>query len=152
MVGALSMVPEVARAEGEDPAAIEKVTTLNKKALAAYNSLDFEDARKLLKQALDLCGSSGLDKHPIKARTHIHMGVVLIANKQPDLAVKQFRKAIEIQPDIQVTKSLANPEILQAFQQATEGGPEAGDIGIPLPPGQVWAATSSLTIATRGAP
>ncbi len=128
LVGALSMVPKV-RAEGEDPAAIEKVTTLNKKALAAYNSLDFEDARKLLKQALDLCASSGLDKHPIKARTHIHMGVVLIANKQPELGVKQFRKAIEIQPDIQVTKSLANPEILQAFQQATEGGPEAGDTG-----------------------
>lgn len=120
-----------ARADGEDPAAIDRITNLNKKALDAYNNLDFEDARKLLKQALDMCSSSGLDKHPIKARTHIHMGVVLIAAKQQELGVKQFRKAQEIQPDIQVTKALANPEIIQAFEEARAGGGggDSGDSG-----------------------
>ncbi|MES1165576.1 MAG: tetratricopeptide repeat protein, partial [Verrucomicrobiota bacterium] len=127
LVGVLLSAPGAARAEGEDPAAIEKVTNLNKKALDAYNNLEFEDARKLLKQALDLCGSAGLDKHPIKARTHIHMGVVLIAAKQQELGVKQFRKALDIQPDIQVTKALANPEIIQAFEEAgSAGGGDAG--------------------------
>lgn len=121
----LFLAASAARAQ-EDPVAIEKITTLNKKALDAYNNLDFEDARKLLKQALDLCSSSGLDKHPIKARTHIHMGVVLIATKQQDLGVKQFRKALEIQSDIQVTKALANPEILQAFEEARAGSAAGG--------------------------
>jgi hypothetical protein len=129
LVAALLMFTGTARAEGEDQAVIDKVTNLNKKALAAYNNLDFDDARKLLKQALDLCSSAGLDKHPINARTHIHMGVVLIASKQQELGVKQFKKALEIQPDIQVTKALANPEILQAFQQAAESGPDTGDAG-----------------------
>lgn len=109
--------------------AIEKVTALNKRALDAYNNLDFEDARRILKQALELCTVSGLDKHPIKARTHIHMGVVLIATKQQDLGVKQFRKALEIQPDIQVTRSLANPEILKAFDEASEGLTPVGSGG-----------------------
>lgn len=129
LVIALSFVfvamPARARAE-ENLAAVEKVTSLNKRALDAYNNLEFEDARKLLKQALELCAASGLDKHPIKARTHIHMGVVLIASKQQELGIKQFRKALDIQPDIQVTRSLANPEILQAFEEASSGGGGGG--------------------------
>jgi len=126
LAGSLTSSP--AHAE-ENLAAVQKVTALNKKALEAYNNLDFEDARRILKQALELCSAAGLDRHPIKARTHIHMGVVLIATKQQDLGVKQFRKALEIQPDIRVTKSLANPEILQAFNEAAAQGPETADVG-----------------------
>jgi hypothetical protein len=129
LIAFLLAVPFAARAEGEDPAAIERITNLNKKALDAYNNLDFEDARKLLKQALDICSSAGLDKHPIKARTHIHMGVVLIAAKHQELGVKQFRKALEIQSDIQVTRALANPEIIQAFEEAQASGGGAGGDG-----------------------
>ncbi|HEX2660959.1 MAG TPA: tetratricopeptide repeat protein [Polyangia bacterium] len=114
-----------AAAADEDNPNVEKVTALNKKALDLYNDLEFEESRKVLKQALDLCSSSGLDRHPIAARTHIHMGVVLIAAKQQELGVKQFRTALDIQPDIQVTKALANPEILEAFKEAAASMPEA---------------------------
>jgi hypothetical protein len=125
LVLAGSVTSSPAHAE-ENLAAVQKVTALNKKALEAYNNLDFEDARRILKQALELCSAAGLDRHPIKARTHIHMGVVLIATKQQDLGIKQFRKALEIQPDIQVTRSLANPEILKAFEEASEGAGSNG--------------------------
>ena len=115
------------RAQNDDNnPAIEKITQLNKKALDAYNDLEFEEARKLLKQALDMCTSAGLDKHPVAARTHIHMGVVLIAAKQQDLGIKQFKKALELEPEIQVTKALANPEILEAFKAAGNDMPPAG--------------------------
>jgi hypothetical protein len=166
LLGALLATPRSARAEGEDPAAIEKITDLNKKALDAYNNLDFEDARKLLKQALDLSSSAGLEKHPIKARTHIHMGVVLIATKQEELGIKQFRKALEIQPDIQVTKALANPEIVKAFSEAaaTPGSAEGGESGgseAPSPPNAAGSQSSEVagditlvpvTRARRGKP
>jgi hypothetical protein len=145
LVSLLILVPLIARAEGEDPAAIEKITNLNKKALDAYDALEFEDARKLLKQALDLCTAAGLDKHPIKARTHIHMGVVLIAAKQQDLGIKQFRKALEIQPDIQVTKALANPEILQAFEEAGAGAPPPAGGNEPTEPGPGGAGGTPST-------
>lgn len=113
---------EMALAGGSD-AVVQQVTELNRKALESYETLEFERARKLLKQALDLCASAGLDTHPIKARTHIHMGVVLIVGfKQRDLGKKQFEKAIELQSNIQVTKSLANPDVQSVFSEVSAGG------------------------------
>jgi tetratricopeptide (TPR) repeat protein len=80
---------------------IEKVTKMNKKAVEEYENLNFEESRKLLKEALDYCSQNGLDKHPVKARTHIHLGIVILAGfKQREVAIKQFRKALGLQPDI----------------------------------------------------
>jgi hypothetical protein len=123
-----AQAPAPAPAE-EDMEAVEKVTDLNRKALQNYENLEFEEARKLLKQALDLAQSSGLEKHIIMARTHLHMGVVLIASKQRDLGLKQFKKALEIQGDIRVTKTLANPEIEAAFEEARKSVEAAGTAG-----------------------
>lgn len=127
----------VAYAQADDPAAVDKVTKLNKKAVDEYENLNFDEARKILKDALDLCSQSGLDKHPITARTHIHLGVVILAGfKQRDLAIKQFKKALEIQPDIKLTKSLANPEIQEAFDEAVAqaGKPEPPEAPPEKPP------------------
>jgi hypothetical protein len=118
-----------------DPAAVAKVTNLNKKALDAYGKQDYDTAKELLKQALDVCADAGLDQHPITARTHIHFGVVAIVGfKQHEVGVKQFRKAIEIEPDIKLTKSLVTPELQDAFEEAVLAGngsggsaPAAGD-------------------------
>ena len=94
------------------------VTKLNKKALDEYENLNFEEARKILKDALDFCREAGLDQHPVTARTNVHLGVVVLTGfKQRDAAAKYFRKALEIQPDIKMTKSLANPEIQAAFDE-----------------------------------
>src|SRR5215471_16133520 len=118
-----------ARAEAageEDPVA--KVTQLNRDAISAYQAKKYEDARKLLKEALDLAGASGLDQHPIKARTHIHMGIVIISGfKQRDVGIKQFRKALEIQPDITLTKGLVTPDLQAAFDEAKGVVPPAGN-------------------------
>src|SRR3954469_14423795 len=88
-----------AMADGDDVPA--KVAKLNKKALDEYDNLNFEEARKILKDALDFCKEAGLDQHPITARTNLHLGVVLLTGfKQRDAAAKYFRRALEIQPDI----------------------------------------------------
>jgi tetratricopeptide (TPR) repeat protein len=114
------LAPTAARAQSDE--SIEKATKQNKKAIEEYENLNFEEARKLLKETLDYCAANGLDKHPIKARTHIHLGIVILAGfKQRDVAIKQFRKALEIQPEIKLTKSLANPEIQEAFDEASAG-------------------------------
>src|SRR3954451_24992554 len=109
----------VSAAPAGDPAAVAKVTNLNKKALEAYNQQDYDTARDLLKQALETCSSAGLDQHPITARTHVHFGVVAIVGfKKREVGLKQFRKALEIEPDIQLTKSLVPPELQDAFEEA----------------------------------
>ena len=110
-----------ARAEAEDSAAVEKVTKLNKKAVDEYQNLNFEEARKLLKNAVEVCGQSGLENHPVTARTYIHLGIVTFTGfKQREEAVKQFRKALDIQADIKLDKILATPEVQEVYDEAVE--------------------------------
>lgn len=118
-------------AHAEDVKTINRVTDMNRRALEAYAASDFSKARQILKQALDVCNATGLDRHAIAARTHIHMGVVMIGGlNQRELAVKQFQRALEIQPDIQVTRNVASPDVLTAFREASatlEAGGRGGD-------------------------
>ena len=107
--------------------AVEKVTQLNRDALAAVDKREFEKARELLKRALDLCRTAGMENHPIAARTHVHMGVVIIQGfKNPELGKKQFAKALAIEPSITITKSISTPDLEEAFAEAkTAGGGSA---------------------------
>ncbi len=117
-------------AAADEQAAVAKVTNLNKKALDAYGKQDYEAARALLKEALELCASAGLDKHAIRARTHIHFGIVAIVGfKQREVGLKQFRKALEVQPDIKLTKTLVTPELQDAFEEAVLAGEGGGGGG-----------------------
>src|SRR3954466_6074530 len=114
-------------AAADEQAAVNKVTALNKRALDAYQKQDYETARALLKEALELCASAGLDKHAIRARTHIHFGVVAIVGfKQREVGLKQFRKALARQPDIKLTKTLVTPELQDAFEEAVLAGEGGG--------------------------
>src|SRR6185295_845155 len=100
-------------AAADDQAAVNKVTQLNKKALDAYQNQDYE-----------------------AARAHIHFGVVAIVGfKQREVGLKQFRKALEVQPDIKLTKSLANPELQDAFEEAVLASAGGGGGG-PTPPAE----------------
>jgi hypothetical protein len=117
-----------APAHAQDPAALQKVTDLNKKAVESYENLDMEEAAKYLRQALELCAAEGLNSHKVKARTHVHLGIVMVAGlKQRDRGIQQFKRALEIDPTIRPTKSLLNPEIQAAFDEASK------DMGAPAP-------------------
>jgi hypothetical protein len=119
-----------AHAQDANPDVLNKVTKLNKKALDAYQKRDYDGARDFLKEALDLCKGSGLEKHPIRARTEVHIGIVLITGyKQRDAGIKHFKTALQIQPDIQLTKSVSTPALQDAFEEATvaQGGAGGGD-------------------------
>jgi hypothetical protein len=114
-------------AAADEAAAVNKVTNLNRRALEAYGKQDYETAKALLKEALELCASAGLDKHAIRARTHIHFGVVAIVGfQQREVGLKQFRKALEVQPDIKLTKQLVTPELQDAFEEAVLAGEGGG--------------------------
>ena len=134
-----------ARADATDDA-VAKITQLNKDAIAALQAQKFEDARKLLKQGLDMADASGLQQHPITARTHVHMGVVLISGfKQRDLGIKQFKKALEIEATINLTKSLVTPELAQAFDEAKAGAAAAPATPPPSPSSPEPAETPTET-------
>lgn len=95
---------------------------MNRNALRLFQQRNYGEARTVLKQALDLCEAQGLATHPITARTHIHLGAVLIGGfEQRELGIKQFQKARQIQPDIALTTNIATPALEAAFQEATRG-------------------------------
>src|SRR5688572_24164213 len=116
---ALSAVSSPARAQ--DPDALNRVRDLNKKAVDAYENLDPEEARTALMTALQVCATEGLNRHPLKATTHLNLGVVLVGGfKQREAGTKQFRRALEIDANAKVPKRLTNPEIQTAFDAAVK--------------------------------
>src|SRR3954463_780455 len=116
------LLPRAAQAEDRESAAVGKITLLNRKAVDAYQHLEFETAERLLNEALDQSERAGLTQHPIRARTFVTMGIVALGGfKQRDGAVKYFRKALQIQPEVRLNPGLANPEIQAAFDEAVAG-------------------------------
>jgi hypothetical protein len=133
-------------ASGQPADATDKVTQLNREALAAVDKREFEKARELLKRALDLCKSAGLEQHPAAARTHVHMGVIIIQGfKNPEVGKKQFEKALAIDPNIGITKSLSTPELEEAFAEAKvgAGGAAAADDDVAATPAPAAGAARS---------
>ena len=129
----------------DEAAAIDKIVKLNKRAVDEYQNLNFDKARKLLDEALAACTRSGLDSHPVTARTHVHMGVVLFAGlKDKDGAVAEFKKAVQIQPDVKLDTALATPEIQEAYDQAVAGagGAAASGEGPPRRPPKTPSRTN----------
>jgi len=113
------LVAGAARADDRDTAVVGKITLLNRKAVDAYQHLEFETAVRLLNEALELSERAGLTMHPIRARTFVTLGIVTLGGmKQRDQAVKYFRKALQIQPEVRLSPGLANPEIQAAFDEA----------------------------------
>jgi hypothetical protein len=123
VVAALALCLQQSAVSAQPAEVTEKITQLNREALAAVDKREFEKARELLKRALDMCKAAGLEQHPVAARTHVHMGVIIIQGfKSPDLGKKQFAKALAIDPNITITKSLSTPDLEEAFAEAKAAG------------------------------
>ncbi len=146
-----------------DEVALERVVELNKKALLAYDSLEMESAALLLRQALRVCEQAGLGKHPTAARTHLYLGIVYTSGlRLPGLGLAELRSALTIEPRIQITKSLANPEVEAAFERARslDGAEVDAAQSLPFPTGQAPPSDDTpgtarishplVTRATRG--
>ena len=103
------------------------IEKLNKQALDAYDSLSFDQAKTLLEQALAEAQAAALASSPIAARTHLNLGMVLIAGfqeargpgrgAQRDEAIEHFRAALKIQPDLTPPAGLFNPEVQTVFDE-----------------------------------
>jgi formate dehydrogenase iron-sulfur subunit len=130
-----------------DDREVGKITLLNRKALEAYQHLEFETAMRLLNEALDQSERAGLTQHPIRARTFVTLGIISLGGfRQRDQAVKYFRKALQIQPEVRLSPGLANPDIQAAFDEAIAGLSTPG--GEDLPPEKALLSFRTGTAAT----
>jgi hypothetical protein len=107
-----------ARAAPGEQETIAKIVDLNREGIALYEKKHFDGARKVLKQALELCASAGLDHHPVAARTHIHLGIVIVAGfGQREIGSRQFSEALQIDPNITLTPGLETPAATEVFNE-----------------------------------
>jgi hypothetical protein len=112
---AMATVP--ASAWAEDTAAA-KIKSLNKQALDAFDSLNFDQAKTLLEQALIEGDAAGLSTDESVARTHLNLGMLLIAGfQQKEQAVDHFKAALKAKPDITAPAGLFNPEVQTVFDE-----------------------------------
>src|SRR4051794_19178528 len=118
-LGAAALPARPARADERDSAAVGKITLLNRKAVDAYQHLEFDTAVRILNEALELSDTPALKQHPSRARTYVTLGIVTLGGlKQREPALRYFRKALQIQPEVRLSPGLANPEIQGAFDEA----------------------------------
>jgi tetratricopeptide (TPR) repeat protein len=107
------------KALAQDQAAVDKVTHMNRKALDDYDTLEWEGAKKTLLEALQVGQKAQLGNHPIMARTYVHLGAVYLRGfKNADKALQSFSRALEIDPNIQLTRGIETPEMTEVFAQA----------------------------------
>jgi hypothetical protein len=105
-------------ARAQDSAGAAKINRLNKQALDAFDSLNFDQAKTLLEQALAEADTGGLTSDESVARTHLNLGMLLIAGfQQKEQAVDHFKAALKAKPDITAPPGLFNPEVQVVFDE-----------------------------------
>src|SRR5450432_4636034 len=65
-----------------DDSAAARITKLNKQALDAFDNLNFDQSKSILEQAIHEGEGAGLSKDPLTARSHLNLGMLLIAGFQ----------------------------------------------------------------------
>jgi len=115
-----------APAFGADKEAVtEQVTALNRAAVTAYGDGDFKKMKSKLLEAV-AAGKDVLAGEPIMARTYVHLGVLYVDGLEDrPAALKYFRQALAINPDIQVTSGMTTKTVTAAFQEAQHAPAEA---------------------------
>jgi hypothetical protein len=116
------------RALAQDQSVVDKLVQMNKKALEDYDTLEWESAKRTLLEALVAGKKAGLDTHPVMARTYIHLGAVYVAGlKDRQKGLQSFVRALEIDPSIKISKSMAAPDLDEVFAEAVkQARPKAG--------------------------
>jgi hypothetical protein len=89
-----------------------------KAAMASYDSMDYEVARKQLYQALALAKKAKLDKEPIVARVYVDLAITQLAGSDQDAARLSLLTAAQIDPKITVDAAYKSPELVKLLDEA----------------------------------
>lgn len=141
---ALAFAADAATAQEATGAA--KIARLNKQALDAFDGLNFDQAKSLLEQALVEADAAGLTADEPVARTHLNLGMLLIAGfQQKEAAIDHFKSALRAKPDITAPPGLFNPEVQEVFDEVKANMKAELEAPKPVP------AAPAVTRSTSGA-
>jgi len=124
VVGAVG-APRSAFADAKTVQAIERK---NREAMENYDLLDYEAAKKGLNEAIALAKRKKLDKHPVRAQTHLYLGIVEFSGfGDKESALLQFMDAVDIDPKVDIPAADRTGELSEMLDQArSEGGSKGG--------------------------
>jgi hypothetical protein len=106
------------------------VTAKIKAAMEAYDSFDYDGAKKQLNQALAAVKKGKLERDPVAAKAYLDLGIVAYAVPDADAAKVAFIDAVKIDPKIQIDVAYKSPELAKLLDSArAEAGSSAGNSG-----------------------
>ena len=130
LIGAVLAASVTPALGADDERAVKKIIDLNKKALVAIDAKKFDVARDGLLQAETVAKQANLLTHKMLARTYVHLGAVyFLGYNDRKSASRYFGLAKSVRADIQLTPSLATPNLTAVFDKATAGGRESDPWG-----------------------
>lgn len=96
-----------------------KIEDMNEAALGDLQAGKPRRAQKALQAALEEVAKQKLQQHPVAARTHMNLGVVLAAGlNQRSRAVKEMAAALAIAPNLEPPSNFRSPQVDKAFATA----------------------------------
>ena len=96
-------------------------------AMASYDSMDYEAARRLLNQALAIAKRAKLDKDPIVARVYLDLGIAQLAGSDQEAAKVAFLSAAQIDPKITIDAAYKSAELVKMLDEAKAAAGDPGD-------------------------
>ncbi len=98
-----------------------------KEAMENYDLLEYEEARKILNQALTIAKKAKMENDPATAKVHLRLGIVYFAGLQDAESAKlSFLNAVEVDKNVQLDKAYSTPEMAKLLEEAKA---EAGGAG-----------------------
>jgi hypothetical protein len=101
-----------------------------KAAMEAYDSFDYDGAKKQLTAAVAQAKKSKLDKDPVIAKAYLDLGIVAFAVPDADAAKAAFVDAVKIDPKIQIEAAYKSPELAKLLDSARSEGGSSGSIAV----------------------
>jgi len=112
------------------------IQTKIKEAMENYDLLEYEEARKLLNQALTIAKQKKLDNDPITAQVHLRLGIVYAAGlNDAESAKLAFLSAAQIEPKISIDAAYKTPELTKMLEEAKKEAAGGGGGGASEPSG-----------------
>jgi hypothetical protein len=104
------------------------IVARTRQAMASYDAMDYEAARRLLNQALAIAKRAKLDRDPVVARVYLDLGIAQLAASDPEAAKVAFLSAVQIDPKIAIDPAYKSTELARMLDDARAA---AGDSGEP---------------------
>src|SRR2546423_4060470 len=83
-----------------------------KEAMENYDLLEYEEARKLLNQALTIAKQKKLENDPVTAQVHLRLAIVYKAGLNDEESAKlSFLSAVQIDPKITIDAAYKTPDL-----------------------------------------